>query len=217
MTHSVPASSKGDRRPGRPAGVSTARDDILRVAQARFLRDGYHEATLRAIAEEARVDPALISYHFGSKRGLLGAAMTLGANPAEILADTVGGPLPSLPERLLATLLSAWDDPATGGPLHSFVEAAVSDREVGRLFRELVELEMIPRLAEAIGGADGRRRAAMVACHMAGVVMARYMLRLEPLASMPAAEVVRRVSPSMRLDLFGSRPAERRGNASRAM
>jgi AcrR family transcriptional regulator len=191
---------------GRPAGGSTARADILEVARRLFLAEGYHQVTLRAIAAEAAVDPALISYHFGSKRGLLGEAMALAVNPAELLAREIAGPLNNLPERLLTTVLTAWDSPRTGSSLRSFIEGVVSDPEVERVFRELVEHEMLPRIADRIGGPDATRRAAVAASHIAGLVMARYILRLEPFASMPRTEVVRRMAPGLRAVLLGPRP-----------
>lgn len=194
---------------GRPAGGSTARTDILEVARRHFLAEGYHRVTLRTIAAEAGVDPALISYHFGSKRGLLGEAMALAVNPAELLAREMAGPLNNLPERLLTTVVTAWDDPRADGSLRTFIEDVVADPEVGRVFRELVEHEMLPRIAERIGGPDGSRRAAVAASHIAGLVMARYILRLEPFASMPAAEVVRRMAPGLRAALAGPAPRPR--------
>lgn len=78
-----PGSQRG-RRPGSP----DTRAAILAVARRRFLEDGYHAVTLRSVGE-ADVDLALISYYFGSKKGLFGAALALGANPAELLARVV--------------------------------------------------------------------------------------------------------------------------------
>ena len=89
------------RSRGRPRGTSTTKDDILAAARRRFLEHGYDGVTLRAVATDAGVDVALISYYFGSKKGLFGAAMALGANPALLLAGELQGPLNSLPERLV--------------------------------------------------------------------------------------------------------------------
>ena len=197
------------RARGRPAGGSTARADILAAARRHFLAEGYHRVTLRTIAAEAGVDPALISYHFGSKRGLLGEAMALAVNPAELMAREMAGPLNNLPERLLTTVLTVWDDPETSGSLRTFIEGVVGDPEVGRVFRELVEHEMLSRIADRIGGSDARRRAAVAASHIAGLVMARYILQLEPFASMPRAEVVRRMAPGLRTALMGPPPRPR--------
>jgi AcrR family transcriptional regulator len=194
---------------GRPPGTSRARADILEVARRRFLADGYDGASLRSIAADAGVDVALIGYHFGSKKGLLGAALALPANPAELLARELDGPLNSLPERLVATVVRAWERPDSGASLRAFVQAAVRDPDVGRLFREMLEREMITPIADRIGGADAARRAGMAASQIAGMVMARYLLGFEPIASMPADELARRMAPALRAALIGPRYRDR--------
>lgn len=195
--------NKTGRGRGRPAGRTQTRSDILAVARRRFLAVGYDGVTMRGVAEEAGVDSALISYHFGSKRGLFGAAMALAANPAEILVRELDGPLESLPERLVRAVLSAWDGPASSGSLRTFLEAALREPEVARAFREMMEREMLPRIADRLGGADARHRASLAMSQIAGLVVARYIIGVEPLASMSVDEVAQRVSPALRAALAG--------------
>jgi AcrR family transcriptional regulator len=192
---------------GRPRGTTSTRTDILDVARRRFLAEGYDSVTLRSIAQDAGVDVALISYHFGSKKGLLGAALSLTANPAELLAREVAGPLNSLPERIVHTVVAAWEDPEVGGSLRAVLEAAVRDPDIARLFREMIEREMLTRIADRIAGPDAARRAAVAVSQIAGLVMARYVLAVEPLASMPAEELAARMAPGLRAALVGPRSA----------
>lgn len=156
------------------------------------------------------MDVALISYHFGSKKGLFGAALALTANPAELLARELAGPLNSLPERLVRRMINVWDDPATGGPLRALLAGVVREPDVARLFREAVEREIIARIAERIGGPDATKRAGVAVIQIVGLLMTRYVLRLEPIASMPASEVSARLAPTLRGALTGPRPATRR-------
>ena len=188
---------------GRPPGRTRIPEQILAVARRRFLADGYDRVTMRAVAAEVGVDVALISYHFGSKRGLFGAAMQLPANPPEILAGALHGPLPGLPERLVRAVLAAWDEPQRAQLLRTFAAAAVADPEVAQLFREMAEREMIARLAERIGGADAARRASLAASQVTGMIFLRYVLCVEPLASMPADELIGRMPPALRAALAG--------------
>ena len=194
--------NKGRGR-GRPRGRTATRDDILAVARRRFLADGYERVTMRAVAAEAGVDAALISYHFGSKRGLFGAVMQLPVNPPEIIATVLEGPLTTLPERLLRAVLAAWDDPQRTAALRAFAGAAIHEPDVARLFREMAEREMIGRIAERLGTADASRRAGVAASQIAGMIFLRYVLGIEPLASMPADELVARMSPTLRAALAG--------------
>jgi len=185
------------RRPGSP----DTRQHVLDVARRRFLANGYQAVTMRAIATEAGVDVALIGYFFGSKRGLFGATMALEANPALVLAEALPGDLNTLPERILRALIATWDDPQRSAPMRVLIAGAVADPGVARLLREVVEAEMIARIAERLGGPDATARAAVAVVQAMGLIFDRYLLRAEPLASMPADELVARMAPAMRAAL----------------
>ncbi|MFF3448760.1 TetR family transcriptional regulator [Streptomyces sp. NPDC002667] len=200
--------NRGAQRGRRPGSPDT-RAAILDVARRRFLEDGYHAVTLRSVAAEAEVDLALISYYFGSKKGLFGAALALGANPAELLARAVEeGDLTTLPERVVRQVLAVWDDPVTGPPLIAMLKTAIDDDSLGSLVKEAVEREIVDRIAGLVPGRDARQRAAAFTTVVAGLITGRYLLRLEPIVSMAADDVVRHVSPHLRLALRGpGRPA----------
>lgn len=184
---------------GRPRGRSTTREDILAVAGRRFLAEGYAAVSMRSVAAEAGVDPALISYHFGSKRGLFGAALELTINPTLVVAAAVDAPDEVLPERLLRSLLAVWDEPERSGPLRRLFERVAVEPDAARMLREVVEREILGQFAERLGGHD--RRAAAVTVQLAGLIFLRYLLRVEPLASMSADEVVATLGPTIALAL----------------
>jgi AcrR family transcriptional regulator len=199
--------NKGRPR-GRPREETGSKEAILAVARRRFLAEGYDRVTLRSIAQEAGVDVALVSYHYGSKRGLFGAALELPANPPEIIAEVLKGTMDTLPERLLRTVVGVWGDPERGPALRTLAHAAMFDPDVSRLFREMAEREMVGRIAERLGGPDASTRAAVAASQIAGLIFLRYVLRLEPLASLPVDELVARMAPPLRSALAG--PPRRR-------
>ncbi|MFD9126571.1 TetR family transcriptional regulator [Kitasatospora sp. NPDC059571] len=184
-------------RRGRRAGSPDTRSQILEVAGRRFLEDGYAAVTLRSIAAEAGVDLALVSYYFGSKKGLFGATMALSANPAEIFARVLEGDVATLPQRALRALLAAWEDPVGGAPLRAMFVGAAQDEATAALVREVVEREIVDRLAARLGGRDARGRAGAFCTQMAGLLVTRFVLRLEPVASMSADEIVRHLGPSL--------------------
>ncbi|MEU1040591.1 TetR family transcriptional regulator [Streptomyces sp. NPDC005551] len=194
----------GPRRGRRPGSPDT-RAVILAVARRRFLEDGYHAVTLRSVAAEAGVDLALISYYFRSKKGLFGAALALGANPAEVLARLLDeGDLSTLPERVVRQVVTVWDDPVSGPPLLAMLRSAAADEAVGELLKEAVEREIVDRIAALLPGRNARQYAGAFTAVVAGLITTRYLLRLEPIASMSAEDVVRRVAPQVRLALRGS-------------
>jgi AcrR family transcriptional regulator len=192
--------NKAGRRGRRPGG-SHARADVLEVARRRFLAEGYQAVTMRSIAEEAGVDASLISYFFGSKRGLFAAVLALTANPADRLRGALAGDPRTFPERVLTALLATWDDPEHGAALRVAVRAAMQDAERARLLREAIEREVVEVLAGWIGGAGASRRAAALVTQLAGVIFARYVLELEPIATMAADELVRALLPGFRAAL----------------
>jgi AcrR family transcriptional regulator len=184
-------------RPGRPDTR-----EVIRIAARRlFIAEGYHGVTMRSIAADAGVDVALVSYYFTSKQRLFGAAMQLAANPAEIFGREIDGDIATLGSRVLRSMLTVWDGPETGAPLRAIAIAATTEPDLNRLVAEAVGGEIVARLAERLGGRDASHRAAAFSTQIAGVVYARYLLRLEPIASMSVAEVVRHLAPSLQLAL----------------
>jgi AcrR family transcriptional regulator len=202
MMNKSPSPGRRGRRPGRPE----TRAQVLEVARRRFLAEGYQSVTMRSIAREANVDAALVSYFFGSKKGLFGAALALPANPPEVLRSALPGDPATLPERVLTALLRSWDDPQHGAPLRVMLTAAIQDAELSRLLKEVFEREMIAGLAEHIGGANAQYRAGAFWAQLAGLVFARYVLRIDPLASMTVDELTRHLAPGLRAALHGPRP-----------
>ena len=93
---------------GRPrGGRSDAKERLLAEARRQFLEHGYQRTTLRQVAEACRVDAALISYHFGSKRKLFAAAVRVPVSPTDVVeAATQNGTVDA--ERLLAGVIRVW-------------------------------------------------------------------------------------------------------------
>ena len=101
---------------GRRSGDPESRDRIRQAARNRLLAQGYAGTTLRAGAADAGVDVALISYYFGSERGLFSAVMAPVVSPPTVLGAALHGDVVRLPERLVAAVTAAWDDPVSEGP-----------------------------------------------------------------------------------------------------
>ena len=113
-----------------------------------------------------------------------------------------------LPERVLVALLSAWDDPGRGAPLRVMVTAAVQDRELGQLLKEVLEHEMIDRVADHIGGPQ-RAATALARSPPSSRAWssAATCCALDPVATMTADEISRYLAPGLRAALYGTRPS----------
>jgi AcrR family transcriptional regulator len=194
---------------GRRLGSPDTKAQILAVAARRFRADGYQNVALRSIAAEVGVDAALISYFFGSKKGLFGAVFALAANPAELLAAQLPGDLNTLPQRALRALLTTWDDPESGSPLLTLLKSTGDDPAIAQIAREAIEREIIDKVAERLGGVRARRRAAGFTTVMSGIIFSRYLLALDPIATMPADELVRLMAPALHAVLLPPPPQRR--------
>ncbi len=110
QTHEPPtSSSRPRRRPGRPRGGSApeTRDLILKTARSVLAERGFPGTTIREIANRAGVNPAMVHYYFGSKRGLHTALIERIAaelrGRVEALASVEGSP-----KERLRSLVRMW-------------------------------------------------------------------------------------------------------------
>ncbi|MDO8187482.1 TetR family transcriptional regulator [Conexibacter sp. JD483] len=186
-------SSSRKRRGPRGDGAQ-AREAILAAAREQFGARGYDAATLRGIATAAGVDVALVSYYFGAKSDLFVAALHLPISPAQILDALLAAGTDGLGERLFERLLAVWDEPASGAQLISVLRSATSQFD---MLRDFLTQQIVPRLAAAIDAPDAELRATAVASQVLGLLLARYVLRVEPLASAPRAEVAALYAPTI--------------------
>ncbi len=191
---------------GRRTGASNTKDLIRDAARRRFLTDGYHDTTMRSIAADASVDVALVAYYFGSKRGLFTAALALKINPGELVHAALQGDLDTLATRLLRGMLTAWEDPSNRAPLLETITAATNDPQLRRLAAEAVEREIVIPIAERIGGREAQHCAAAFCAQMSGILFSRYLLRIEPIASMAVDDIITALTPSLTATLSPATP-----------
>jgi AcrR family transcriptional regulator len=195
MKQSPVARKRGPRQDG-----VKAREAILAAAREEFAAHGFGGATMRAIARAADVDPALVSYYFGSKSGLFVESLRLPVNPTDAIDSLLSDGTDDLGVRLVTRFLEVWDNPVSGEPLISVLRSASSQPE---LMRDYVQRRIVPLLAGAIGGPQAELRATAVASQMVGLAVARYVLRIEPLASAPQEEVVALIGPTVQRYIDG--------------
>ncbi|WP_245672258.1 TetR/AcrR family transcriptional regulator [Nocardia anaemiae] len=197
--------ANGDRgtRSGRRPGRSGAREDILAAARARFAEIGFDKTSIRAVAADAGVDPALVHHYFGTKQQLFAAVVELPIDPEATLRLIEAAPLDRLGETILGSVVAVWDSPAGPGIVAAVRSIlAGGDTALARTFVLDVVLERV-RMRIAKPEDDGRARVALVGTQMIGVLVARKILEIEPLASMPSPELVAAVAPTLQRYLTG--------------
>ena len=190
-------------RTGRRPGQSTTRDEIVAAARESFAKRGYDGTSLRAVAASAGVDPALVRRFFGSKEGLLVAALTATLSPGERLAEVMSHDLDSLGEQIIGHVLSVWEKPASRDVLIGMIRSACTNARAARLLRDFFAGQVLARLASALDDDEALLRASLVGSQIVGLAFYRYVLKVEPLAS-ASAETLRAIfGPILQRSLTG--------------
>jgi AcrR family transcriptional regulator len=184
-------------RTGRRPGTPDTRDAILTVARRRFATRGYDATSLRGIATEARVDPALVIHYFGSKEGLFVAAAGLPAEFPGLLSGLAALPPGDFAQALVRTYLGVVDSDPSRNAILALVRSAVSNETAATMLREFLTSALLTVIAGQDGREDARLRASLVAAQLIGIAMLRHVLRVEPLARATHDEIAALVTPAI--------------------
>ncbi|WP_316668963.1 TetR family transcriptional regulator [uncultured Propionibacterium sp.] len=199
----------------RRAGAAATRAAIIASARELFAAKGYAGTPVREIAQGAGVDPALINHYFGGKEALFGQAMEIPIEPQEVLARFASvTSSDELPELVARSFVEIWESPRSGPQMTALLRRALDDPEqlstlLGFLFSALVE--PVSERLEDLAPEQARLRLTMTASHLLGTIIARRILRMEPLASLSPERLVELLLPVVRADLAqgGQAPAVR--------
>ena len=142
-------------------------------------------------------------HYFGSKDDLFLAALELPLDPRTVLPKVLEGDLDTAAWRLLHTVLEVWDRPQARLQLTAAVRTGLASPAESNPLRDGLLPLILGPLAERLPGPDPEQRAQLAATQMIGLLVARYVLAIEPLASMPREEVVAWVAPSLQRYLTG--------------
>ncbi|MEU8321478.1 TetR family transcriptional regulator [Nonomuraea sp. NPDC048881] len=183
------------RRPGRRPGSADTRGEILTAARRVFAEKGFDKATVRGIAREAKVDPALVHHYFETKEGMFAAAMQLPITPDEVIPLLLDGPREEIGERLVRMILRVTAEPETREPMIALMRSALTNEQAAAMFREFITNALLFQVADRLGVPHLRIEAAFG--QMYGVIMGRHVIKLEPLASADPEELVELIAPTI--------------------
>ena len=174
-----------------------SREAVLAAAKKRFAEDGYEKTTLRAIADDAHVDPSMVLYLFGSKAGLFRAALRLIIDP-DVLVAAMTGEEGDIGGRLVAQYLQIWESPETANTMAAMLQAATSNGDAQEAFRSFMQAYVLTAVSGVIGGDEqARLRAMLAATNLVGTALMRYIIKVPPPATLPAEDVVRMIAPTV--------------------
>ena len=181
------------RRPGGP----DTRGQILTAARRSFADKGFAGTTIRGVAGDAGVDPALVHHYFGAKDDLFLAALEIPVDPRTLVPSVFDEGVEAAGERLVRLFLSVWDDPHTRLPLVALVRSSLVQEGPESLLQQGMLRMVLAPLRAVLPPDEADRRVQLVISQLAGLVVTRYLLELEPLASMPAEDLVTAVAPTL--------------------
>ncbi len=190
------------RRPGDPERTRAA---ILDAARRAFAAAGYDRATIRAIAHDAGVDPALVIHHFRTKESLFAAAHRLPFDPAEVLDGLAGVPPTERGAAIAHSFLHAVCAPSS--PAASLITTAATHEAAARSLREFVQRAVIEHGRPYVTGPDVDLRLALVSAQLLGIAAHRLVVGLPPLLEPDLDALVCAVAPTIQRYLDGPWPA----------
>ncbi len=188
-----------------PGGSKSERTK-LRIQQAAarlFASRSFETVSTRAIAKEAGVDAALIHHYFGSKEGLFQAVLNAAIRPEQLEALVVSESPEDWGRQLVRAADKVWTSPAAPA-----LKAVVRRVLVGHegMLREFVTRSLLNRFLSHIKGPETERRlrASLIGSQMSGLVIARHIVGIEPLASLSTDEVADLIGPVLQHYITGS-------------
>lgn len=188
------------RRGPRPAG-SDARGDILDGARRSFAAHGFAGASLRGIAREAGVDPALVHHYFAGKADLFIHAVLVDPEratfPGEVAARVLDGPHETIGVRWVREFLRAWDVDGGGERFRALIHGASGDECVLARIRAFLGAEVFARLVAATGSDHGPQRAKLAGTQVIGLGLARYVVRVPGIADADPDDLAQAIGPAL--------------------
>ena len=191
------------KRIGRRPGGQPTRQEIVESARAIFATKGFRGATVRAIAEAADVDPALVHHYFGTKEQLFAATLEFPQQALDRVIPTLTGPAEGLGERLTRAYLELWEDPETRSQMVIAMRTALSSDDAMARARPLIVDLLGQATTSGVPEPDPEKRFALAMAHLVGVAAVRHLSKVPPLRDMPLEELIARTAPAIQLDLTG--------------
>jgi AcrR family transcriptional regulator len=176
---------------------------ITRAARASFAEHGWAGTTMRGVARDAGVDPALVHYYFSSKEELLDASTMPPEEWVASIQGTTQVPLKARGEAIVRNVIWSWSQPAIREVLSSILQTAAHEPRTRQKLRTFLEASLLPTVAAPLADEERLLRATLVGSQVLGVMMLRWVWEIEPMASLSDDDLVALVAPTIQRYLSG--------------
>lgn len=194
---------------GRRTGDTTTRTDILSAAKTVFAQYGYDNASVRTIATQAKVDPALIRHFFGSKEKLFLHLIADQSTPAPSLENFFSDTHPQERGKALVSLyLQVWNSPDTQPLLLALTRSALTSQEASSKVTTAAQ-ELFTTGMLGIGRQHVDPIAfALMSSQLLGIAIGRYIMRLPHMVRLSDQRIINELSPVIQQYLDGTYQTE---------
>lgn len=178
------------KRSGRRVGPTSSHNMILGTARAEFSEHGFQGTTMRAIAQAATVDAALIHHFFLSKEGLFTAAVQDAFTVQDLIPTVLEGSPERTGERLARAFVTHWESPDIRPRLTGVLRSVMAFEGARTALRDFVGTEVLQPVTAALGYGKADLRASLAGSQLIGTTLMRYVIRSEPIVSLRPEQVV---------------------------
>lgn len=154
------------------------------------------------------MDPALVHHYFGTKDRLLVAAIQESRLVGEAIRQMLAGGSEGLGERVIRATVEAYETLPILGALIGLFRSALTNEDAARLMGELFPRGGVAQLIEALDLPQPELRAALVGSEVIGLAVARFLVRLEPIASADVDSLVAWYAPTLQRYLTEPLPGD---------
>ena len=162
---------------------------ILAAARERFGTAGFQATTIRGIAADAGVDPAMVMRYYGSKDKLFAAAAEFDLR----FPDFATMDRAQVGRSLVRHFLERWEDDA----LVILLRSGATNAEAAQRMQEIFKSQIQPLAASFVSDEESGARAGLVATQILGMALCRFVLRIPPVVEMSRDEVVEWLGPTI--------------------
>lgn len=176
-------------RRGPRGGGEDTQAKILDAARALFAARGFEDASLRAIAADAGVDPRLIAHYFGTKADLFVAAFRFPFDTTAAVEYVAGPGAEGFGGRLAEFSTGILFGEESSRTMSGLIRAAASHPDAAQIARERLVSQLLLPVATRLGVSHAPLRAELMGTQIAGFVVGRYILQMPHVATVQRSVV----------------------------
>ena len=170
------------------------------LAHEKFVEKGYDPTTMSAIAKRAGCTSAMITYYFESKQRLFRASFNLPLDPAETILEHLSEGREGAGDRIARRAFQFYEEGTSGETLRVLMQTLMTDAGTSQRFRDYIRNDVIGEVGAKLGITTELAEEVEIAMAATfGIITMRYIVRLEPLASMPKERLIRELGAILQI------------------